>query len=259
MRYKMVCVDLDGTLLDDNKEVTTNTINKINEIVNQGALFVVTTGRPFTSTKRYTDLICGNNPVVLYNGGVIRLSKSNEVLYNKALDSTDAKRIIDLINDDNGTFIYWRSETPYVNKIDDYIRGYVRISKVEPLIHNNDYNNITKIIWFNEPKRNEEIKKTLDNKFDNVNFFTSDPRFLEFVSKGVSKGEAVKKLAKFYNIHQDEIMAIGDGDNDLSMIRYAGVGIAMENASSDVKKYANDLTSSNDEEGVLKIINKYFK
>ena len=85
------------------------------------------------------------------------------------------------------------------------------------------------------------------------------PTYLEFVNKKASKEEALKKVCEILDIKKEEVIAIGDGNNDLGMIKYAAIGVAMENASTMVKKEANDITLSNNHEGVLDILNKYFK
>ena len=99
MKYKLISVDLDGTLLDDHKDISINTIKRIKELINEGVIFVITTGRPYTGTKRYLDLFPCDNPVILYNGAVIRYSKNNSVIYNNNLDPSDARKIINIINE----------------------------------------------------------------------------------------------------------------------------------------------------------------
>ena len=127
-----------------------------------------------------------------------------------------------------------------------------------PKIDDGIYQDVTKIIWFNESDKLKEYEKTLFNDLPNVNHFTSDATYLEFVSKDVSKGEALKKLCEYLKISREEVIAIGDGNNDISMIEYAKTGVAMENASELVKEKADVITTSNNDEGVLKILNEYF-
>ena len=256
MKYKIISCDLDGTLLDDNKEISINTINKINDLINQGYIFVIATGRPFTGTIRYLNLFNGNNPVILYNGSVIKL---NNKTISFSLNEESAKRIIDIINSMNGTYIYWCDEVPFVNRIDDYINDYVKISKVMPKIDNHDYHNVTKIIWFNEHDKLIKYEKELFNDILDINHFTSQPTYLEFVSNKASKAKALEYICNELNIESNDVIAIGDGDNDLEMIKYAGFGVAMENGSIKIKESAKFITKSNNDEGVLKALNEILK
>ena len=92
---------------------------------------------------------------------------------------------------------------------------------------------------------------------DGINYFKSNPNFLEIVPTNVSKGNTLKVLIEQLEIKQDEVIAIGDDENDISMIRFAGLGVAMENAKESVKEIADYITSSNEENGVGKVINKF--
>lgn len=260
MSFKLIACDLDGTLLDNNKEVSTNTINRINNLLNQGLLFVIATGRPFTGTKRYCDLFNKNMPVILYNGSIVRMSKTNELLFNVSLDKEDAKKIINIINEHQGTYIYWKDEIPFVNRIDDYINDYVKISKVTPKIDpKGDYDNITKIIWFDENKNLLHFEETLFGDLDKVNHFTSEAIYLEFVNKRASKEKALESICDYYKIKKEDVITIGDGNNDIGLIKYAGLGVAMDNAKDNVKRAAKFITKSNNDEGVLFVLNKYLK
>ena len=260
MDYKLISCDLDGTLLDDDKNVEKRIIDRINDLVKMGVWFVIATGRPCTGTKRYIDLLDKDMPVILYNGSVIRMGKSNKLLFNEFLNEEDAFCIIKRIKEHNGTYIFWRNEVPYVNKTDDYITSYVKISKVEPMIDDEkNYKDITKIIWFNDKDKLKEYEKTMFNDLDDVNCFTSMPTYLEFVNKKASKEKALEKVCELLNIKKEEVIAIGEGNNDTGMIKFARIGVAMENASAEVKKCADIIVPSNNDGGVMEVLNTYFK
>ena len=118
---------------------------------------------------------------------------------------------------------------------------------------------ITKIIWFDEPEKLKAIQKEIRPRLKRkVNFFTSDPSYLEFVDKEASKAKALAVIRKYYRLKRREIVAIGDGFNDVPMIVYAGFGIAMGNADEGVKEKADFVTLSNDEDGVRFVIETFF-
>lgn len=117
---------------------------------------------------------------------------------------------------------------------------------------------INKILWYDEVERINEFQKELQGKLSStVNFHTSQPFFLEFVDVNASKAIALEKLGEYYGIKREEMIAIGDGFNDLSMIEYAGLGVAMENAPSEIKEAADFVTLSNEDDGVAYVIEKF--
>ena len=97
-----------------------------------------------------------------------------------------------------------------------------------------------------------------NESFESVSCFTSNPAYLEICNALVSKAKAMEKLGEIYGIDREEMIAVGDGENDLSMIEYAGLGIAMANASEKVKSKADYITASNEDEGVAKVLYKFF-
>ena len=259
--YKLIAVDMDGTLLTDNKEITPSTLKGINNLIKDNKIFCISTGRPFYGVKPYLDIIEGDIPLILYNGAIVTFSKTKKVLLSCNLTSDQSTKILDIINKYDGTFIFWSDEKLYVNKINDYTTKYFGISKAEPILLNEKiiipHGNITKIIWFDENEKLVEYQKTVLKDFNDVNFFTSQPVFLEFVSQGISKAKAMEVIGNYYNINPSEMIAVGDGCNDIPMLEYAGLGVAMANASDDVKDNADYITLSNEEDGVLKVINEF--
>lgn len=258
--YKLVAVDMDGTLLNDNKEITLSTLDAINRLGKENKIFCISTGRPFYGVKPYIDKIDDDIPLILYNGAVVTFSKTKKTLLSCGLTYNQSKKI-DIINKYDGTYIFWSNEKLYVNKINEYTTKYFGISKAIPTIIDEKivipHGEITKIIWFEENKRLIEYQNTILKDIKDVNFFTSQPTFLEFVSKGISKAKAMEVIGDSYGVKKEEMIAVGDGCNDIAMIEYAGLGVAMENATDDVKEKADYVTTSNEEDGVLKLINEY--
>ena len=119
-------------------------------------------------------------------------------------------------------------------------------------------NYIYKICFIDKPEiiieKRKEIPKEIMEKYE---ITSSVPEYIEIVKKGIKKSEAIKVVMEKYDIKQNEVMAIGDGENDVEMLSFAGLGIAMENAMDDVKEFANDVTTSNNHDGVANAIEKY--
>lgn len=259
--YKLIAVDMDGTLLNDNKEITKPTLFAIHELIKKGYIFCISTGRPYYGVKPYCDLINGDIPLIIYNGAVVRFSQSQKEVFSCNLSCKQSSDILNIINKFDGTYIFWSNEKLYVNKINDHTLKYFGISKMEPIVIDKDtiipHGNITKIIWFDENKKLIEYQNTVLKDLKDVNFFTSQPTFLEFVSNGISKAKALEMIGKFFKIDKQEMIAVGDGCNDIAMIEYAGLGVAMDNSEDLVKKSAKYITKSNEEDGVLEVINKF--
>ena len=118
---------------------------------------------------------------------------------------------------------------------------------------------VTKVIWYDDLEHMADLQAAVnsDSIREHINYFTSNPLFLEFVDKKCSKALALERLSEYYGIHREEIIAIGDGYNDLPMIDYAGLGIAMGNAPEEIRQKADAVTLSNDEDGVAAAIELY--
>ena len=152
----------------------------------------------------------------------------------------------------------------YGNKLNDRIQEYSQATKVTPLLMPSIdellAQGITKILWYDDVSQIQQIEKELRKTahFHNVTFCTSKPFYLEFFSSKVSKAAAIDCIGKLFDFTPAETIAIGDGFNDLSMIRYAALGVAMANAPDGVKESADYITArTNNEDGVAEVLEKF--
>lgn len=262
MAYKLMAVDIDGTLLDSSGNVTDNTRNTIRRGVEKGLVFTIATGRPIQGVEYLNKILDLDVPFITYNGAMVVMGKSKEIIYEQKLSSRDAKDIVDLGEKYGVTVMVWKNNGLYVRKLDERVLEYKKISGVEPVVVENIdelvKDGVTKALWYDDTEKigryQQEIGKYLS---ESINYHTSRPYFLEFVDKKASKAIAMEKLGEHFNIHQSEMIAVGDGFNDLSMIEYAGLGVAMGNSPQDIKKAANFVTLTNDEDGVAHVINQF--
>lgn len=263
MKYKFVAVDMDGTLLNNSDEITPKTADAIQRAVQEGLLFSVCTGRPIQGVEKYDHILNLKAPMITYNGAMIVMSDTKEVLFEQGLERKDAARILELGRKYGTTMCIWSNNQLYGNVINDRILEYHKATGVTPVLIESDEKilnqGITKILWYdtveNIQKWEKEIPKDL---FSSVTFCTSKPFYLEFFNKKVSKASAMKKIGELYNIAQEEMIGIGDGFNDLSMIEYAGLGVAMENAPNGVKEKAQYITASNECDGVAQVLEQFY-
>ncbi len=262
MEYKLIAVDMDGTLLNSQGIITKKTVFSIRRAVEKGVLFTVSTGRPIQGVERYNEILGLDAPFITYNGAMIVKGKSRQVIYQQCLCAEDARSILYWAKRFTPTVMVWSNNKLYVSEFNERTEKYKSLSGVEPILLENEeaviQNGITKILWYDEAENIARYQPILhDNLGQGINFHTSQPYFLEFVDKNVSKAQALERLGQYYNISSEEMIAIGDGLNDLPMIEYAGLGVAMENAHALVRKRADFVTKSCDEDGVAYAIDKY--
>ena len=252
---KLIAIDLDGTLLDDNKEISKT----------YGIKIIIASGRPYFRVKeilQQLDLNHNTDYVITYNGGCILIGDNSEIIYEQRLSNQNICEIINFLEKYNGDiYLYCQDQIFSLNqdlkianlKIFNQVhfekRTIVELKKM-------DYAN--KIILADEEKTIDEIQTKIPLELNNqYNIVRSTPYFLEFLPNHVSKGNAIKILTQILNIDTDEIMVIGDEENDLSMFCCAKIKVAMKNANLQIKKRANFITESNNNSGVARAIEKF--
>lgn len=260
--YKLIAVDMDGTLLNDKSELTEKTIETVKKLIEKGGIFTISTGRPVQGLKTVIEKLGLKGPMITYNGAILAMAEDSRIIFHKKLEETDAKMILDMGLRLNTTIVVWSDNRLYVNVINDRVNDYKKLSGVEPIvIHNYDEiikQGITKILWYDTVENvNKYLMKLKDYVNHTAKFCTSKPTFIEFFNSGVSKAEGIYKLSEMYNIKTDEIIAVGDGYNDLEMIEAAGLGVVMANAPDDLKELADYIAPSNEEDGVAEVIEQF--
>ena len=263
MKYKLIAVDMDGTLLDDNKNISPLTIKAIQKAESMGIIFTISTGRPIMGVEKYNQILNLKSPIITYNGAAIVKADTKKVLFIQNLLEQDAIKILELGSNLGITMCIWAHDNLYCNVLNELVMDYKKLSDVEPILIN-DFTTlakegITKILWYSDATFIENVQLKLKNiNFNKVSFYTSKPTFLEFVHSDVSKARAMEQIGKMYGISRKEMIAVGDGQNDLPMIEYAGLGVAMANSSDEIKQKANYVTkNSNNNDGVVEVMDKF--
>lgn len=258
----MIASDMDGTLLDNNSEISDGNIAAIRKAVDCGVKFVLATGRPIMGVRNYLSLLDLKTPVITYNGAVVADPVTDEILFEQNMRGDDAALAMELGQMYDTTMCIWSKGQLYVNKLNERAYDYMKISGVEPVLIDDlsafATDNITKILWYDSPEMIGKMPREMEAKpFLETSFCLSRPYFLEFFSSKVSKAAALKRLCELYGILPEEVIAVGDAPNDLSMIEFAGLGVAMGNAHDEVKAAAKYVTASNDEDGVAVVIDEF--
>lgn len=268
--YKLICLDMDGTLLNSRGEVSQRNLRAIKLAHEKGVKVTVCTGRLFTSARFYADMLEVEVPVIASNGAYIREKDKNEVIYKSVLGYENSKKILEVYKNHNITFYFNTCDTVFMERLDPE-NGYVKINKTLPkhsqinikvieewdktLLEYED--EILKCICID--KDSDKIIKAKRDllKLKELEVVSSASNNIEAMVSGASKGRAVEVLAGFYDLKREEIMCIGDNENDISMLQYAGMGVAMRNGENKVKEIADYVTDTNNDDGVAKAIEKF--
>lgn len=243
---KAIILDLDGTLLDDNKKISEKTIEFLKQIKDKIKI-IPASARQFCTIKPYLeklDLLDENNYTICFNGSLIVSNNENE-LFLSYINQNVLMEIDEFILNNNIEWTYYLYDSRLLrNEISD-IKDFT------------DKNKIYKIVGVSTSDEINEIRKNLPKCIlDNLEITSSELTRIEFVDKGMTKVKAIELLINKLDIDKENIIAIGDGENDINMIRYAGTGIAMLNSPEIVKENADIVTKySNNDDGVYYAIN----
>lgn len=263
MNYRLAATDIDGTLIDDNRQISEYTARTIKKAVKDGPLFTIATGRSLCSITQFIDEFEISCPLITNNGARI-VTPGGEVLYSRDMKPESAIQIWRTGIAENTTIILWSGNRLYSNKTDKYVEEYRKKNNDIELciIENADISQlaaegVTKQIYIDSSERLAGFMSGVCTELpDNISFFKSTPIYLEFVDSTVSKGSALEKLGKILGIPRQEIAAFGDADNDIEMIRYAGLGVAMANSSEKLLSEADYVTRSNNDDGIAAVLEK---
>ena len=261
MNYRLIAADLDGTILNNEGLLSDYTRKTVKEYQRLGGMFTIATGRMDESARRFADELEVQIPVVTYNGGKVVELESGRTLSEAFLDNDAAIKTYNALREINKDMVVYFNGLPFAAEINDVILKYKKrikfdinlICDVEEVI-----TPYTKKILVIDPKREFDLMESITAEIfgDRVNCVISDKEYFEILPTGVSKGGGLKTIADSLNIPLSEVMAIGDHINDISMIKAAGLGVAVQNAEPQVIAAADYVTLSNEEDGVAYMIKK---
>lgn len=263
--YKLIAVDMDGTLLNEKKEITNRCQKAIVQLKKKGKKLVLATGRPLNGVMQYIeklDLFDENDYVIAFNGALVQSTKTKEIIYNKPLSLNAYEELYELSRQ-LGVHIHALTDncvlTPENNPYTQIESNINHIPIVEGAVEEIDASTtIIKVMFIDAPEKLDAIiPKIPDWVREKYSILRSAPYFLEFLDKTVNKGAGVSAVAKQLGYQREEVICVGDAGNDLAMIRYAGLGVAMGNAFDEVKSEADYITHTNEEDGVACVIEEF--
>ena len=262
MTIKLIAMDMDDTLLNEKHQISPSTQKTIRLAMDQGVAVTIATGRMFCSTLPFAKDLGLNCPLINYNGAMVRDMVSGKTLFHHPIDRETAGAVASFFRERAWYLQKHVDDLLYVFELDENVKYYADYARVEAIPLGNDFYTMpeapTKFLSLADQPLLDEIKAELEQRWgDRLCLASSRTRYLEMVDVGVNKGEALAFLAGSLGIRPSEVMAIGDGMNDLDMIKYAGIGVAMGNAKDLVREAADYVTLSNSQDGVAAAIEKF--
>lgn len=267
MEYKALILDIDGTLVNSKKQITPKTKDAVAKLQKRGICVAIASGRPAPGIKDIADELemeKYGGYLLAVNGGKIIDCRTNEVLSEQHFSAEFVPILYRLATERGVNIMSYDGDTVVSEILDDeYLQLEARINhlplkQVESFI---DYVKfpVPKAIITGAPEKLAALEPIVKNAIgDKLNVFRSEPFFLEIMPPDIDKAYGLSELAKITGISTEEMVACGDGYNDITMIQRAGLGVAMENAREETKKSADFITLSNENDGVAHVIEKFF-
>lgn len=277
MKIKVIVLDIDGTLLNSEKKISDLTKNALIQAQQNGVKIILASGRPTVGMVALTkelEMDKHHGLIVSFNGSQVVDCETHEILFNQTMPINECQALLEHLKKFDVIPMITRDETMYVhdvykcnisipnnpnfNVIQYESRGgSYKLCEVDDLATFADFPQ-NKILVAGSPEYLKENYLSMSEPFKGIlnSMFTASI-YYEFTALGIDKAHALDTVLKPLGIHHDEVISFGDGHNDISIINYAGIGIAMANAVEDLKQAANEITLSNDEDGIYHSLKKY--
>lgn len=278
MTTQAIILDIDGTLLNDDKKISPETKKALITAQQNGVKLILASGRPTTGMHLYAEQLemeTYHGLLVSYNGAKVVDCQTKEELFNQTLTIAEGKAVLEHMKQFEVKVMIDKDDYMYVNNVYDcYIPykgeeiniiqyesrgGNFKLCEKEDLAAFLDYR-INKILTAGDPDYMQKNYQAMMAPFKNTLncIFTADFYF-EFTAKNIDKAKALDTVLTPMGIHTENIIAFGDGHNDITMVKYAGTGIAMDNAVPELKAVANSITLSNNKDGIAHVLNNFIK
>ena len=268
MEKKALFLDMDGTTLNDQVEIPKENLEAMKAALKAGHEIVVTTGRPTASTRKLLEQWgldkIGCRYVISFNGGMVLDAISGDIIYEKTIP-VEWMKLVAHEAKQRGVYVHTYEENHVLSGQDcEEYRSYVKRLRMEGRLVSDLEESIEKeackllAVDLKDHEKLEDFRKAIQDKFEGkLDLFFSNRQYLEIVPCGVSKGSALEAFCAKMGIPIANSLSAGDENNDIEMIEYAGLGVAMGNAPDAIKALADVTTTSNEEDGVATAIKRY--
>ncbi len=274
---KAIVLDIDGTLTNSEKKITEKTKNALLRAQASGIRLILASGRPVSGLREFAEeLQMDQNQGILicFNGSRVVNAQTGEVIYNQPMTVEEGQAVLEHMKKfDRVRPMIDKGEYMYVTDVYDCMinmngapfnvtkyearNGHYKLCEVEDLAAFADYE-INKILTFSDPEYLEAHFREMEAPFqDSLSCMFTAPFYFEFTARGVDKANALNHVCASLGISGENMIAFGDAQNDASMLEFCGLGVAMGNATEELKTIADEITLSNDEDGIAATLTKY--
>lgn len=258
---QLVAIDLDDTLLDSRLQVSQECRRALQEVRARNIKITLATGRMFQSARRYALELDMEIPLITYQGALVKNAVSNEVIHHRTVPRDLALRVANMVRECGYHYQAYFDDKLYMERLTPEGQAYAALAGVQPVIAPAlpellVEQESTKMIIINDNvSALLELEAYMNDHFSDQLYITrSKPNFLEVMHRKATKGQALQTVSEYFGIDQRSVMAIGDSFNDIDMVEWAGVGVAMANSHPEVQAVADYVTLSNDEDGVAEAL-----
>ncbi|MBN1469350.1 MAG: HAD family phosphatase [Fusobacteriaceae bacterium] len=255
-----IVLDLDGTLLSSNETILDETRETLYKLKEKGIKIIIATGRTFTSLKPYKDMLGLATPIVCFNGAKL-VDKNENTIFETPVKGEIAIECIKIAKEMGIHINFYQNEVWYVEKATPEAESYRKMSGLDYELRKiEEFKNyhMTKLLFIGEHSILCDLNEKIKEKFPiEVHRAFSKRHYLEIMDKTVNKGETLLKLFEMEGINKKNVIAFGDGWNDLEMLQLVGEGVAMGNADEELKKVVGRSCDTNDNNGISKYLAKY--
>ena len=265
MKYKLLALDIDGTLTNSQKIITEKTKSALIKAQENGIKIILASGRPtygIVPLAEQLELKRFGGFILTYNGGNIINYRTGEMIFQQSLKDNLKKKIYDISKEFGINVLTYDKDTIITENADKYtekeslINGML-IKTVKSFTESIKLP-VTKYLMTGDGDYLATVEPIIRKRLKgSANVFRSEPFFLEIVPENLDKAYSLGKLLETVSVKKEELVACGDGFNDKSMIAFAGLGVAMENAQDEVKEIADVITLSNDNDGIAYVVEKF--
>lgn len=261
-KYKLVAVDLDGTLLDEQYKVTPEVRDIVSRGRAKGIGFTFATGRLYPSARQFAVELGLTLPLITYNGALIKEANGQKPVFHLPLERDLAQDVLDVTREWPGRRFVFIGDVVYTDTEDEVTRSYAKALRVEfrrlEQLEQVLFESPTMITFRNEPPEIDKLTEFIRNHFqDKIYLVNSRPFFLDIAHREVSKRRGLEELCARLGIKAEEVIAIGDGLNDLEMLEFAGLGAAVANAPEELKAKAGYVAGGSHYHGVIEVMEKF--
>ncbi|WP_159885078.1 Cof-type HAD-IIB family hydrolase [Paenibacillus puerhi] len=260
--YKMIAIDIDDTLINDDKQVTEGTKQALEAALAKNVVVTLATGRMYASANALAAQLGLHVPLITYQGALVKTAMDGEVLYERYVPLEATRIVFDYCQSHDLHLQTYINDQLYVQESNEKAESYAALSKI-PFIVEPDFAKLAqtpslKLLIIDDPDKLDRAALELRELIGpGVHITKSKPYFLEIMHAEGTKGHALAHLAGHFGFDLEQVIAVGDSWNDHELLETAGLGVAVDNAVDSLKAIADYITLSNNEDGVKHVIDKF--